>query len=136
MTEYLGQTEGSVSQTIKLLEQKGLLLRRSDTKDRRGSHLELTKKGHKLLDRLVPPPMLIKACDKLPQKAHKQINHALHQLVMALLESLAHTPACLVQAFIPGTNALALQFHIEAGAFGIEPWLIGHTGEIGFSQIP
>ncbi len=48
----------------------------------------------------------------------------------AEVESLAHTPACPVQAFIPGANALALQFHIEAGALGIEPWLIGHTGEI------
>lgn len=46
------------------------------------------------------------------------------------VDSLAHTPACTTQAFIPGPNALALQFHIEAGADGIEPWLIGHTGEI------
>ena len=46
------------------------------------------------------------------------------------VDSLAHTPACATQAFIPGPNALALQFHIEAGADGIEPWLVGHTGEI------
>ncbi|ODB89255.1 hypothetical protein A3194_07480 [Candidatus Thiodiazotropha endoloripes] len=46
------------------------------------------------------------------------------------VESLAYTPDCTVQAFIPGPNSLALQFHIEAGAYGIEPWLIGHTGEI------
>ncbi|MGE0290203.1 MAG: glutamine amidotransferase [Bradyrhizobium sp.] len=45
-------------------------------------------------------------------------------------ESLAHTPACANQAFIPGPACLALQFHIEAGADGIEPWLVGHTGEI------
>jgi GMP synthase (glutamine-hydrolysing) len=50
------------------------------------------------------------------------------------VDSLAHTPACATQAFIPGPNALALQFHIEAGADGIEPWLVGHTGEI--SQTP
>lgn len=30
----------------------------------------------------------------------------------------------------PGPNALARQFHIEAGADGIEPWLVGRTGEI------
>ncbi len=46
------------------------------------------------------------------------------------IDSLAHTPGCATQAFIPGSNALALQFHIEAGADGIEPWLVGHTGEI------
>lgn len=45
-------------------------------------------------------------------------------------ESLARTPACATQAFIPGPRALALQFHVEAGADGIEPWLVGHTGEI------
>lgn len=45
-------------------------------------------------------------------------------------ESLAHTPACVNQAFIPGPACLALQFHIEGGADGIEPWLVGYTGEI------
>jgi len=35
-----------------------------------------------------------------------------------------------VQAFAPGPRALALQFHAEAGADGIEPWLVGHTVEI------
>ncbi len=46
------------------------------------------------------------------------------------VESLARTPACAAQAFVPGDNALALQFHIEAGANGIEPWLVGHVCEI------
>lgn len=46
------------------------------------------------------------------------------------VDSLATTGACATQAFLPGPNALALQFHIEAGADGIEPWLVGHTGEI------
>jgi GMP synthase (glutamine-hydrolysing) len=46
------------------------------------------------------------------------------------IEPLAHTPDCPVQAFALGPCALALQFHVEAGADGIEPWLVGHTGEI------
>ena len=45
-------------------------------------------------------------------------------------ESLAHTPACENQAFMPSPTCLALQFHVEAGADGIEPWLVGHTMEI------
>lgn len=46
------------------------------------------------------------------------------------VESFATTPACGMQAFAPGPRALALQFHAEAGADGIEPWLVGHTVEI------
>jgi GMP synthase (glutamine-hydrolysing) len=46
------------------------------------------------------------------------------------IEILAYTPECPVQAFAPGPSALALQFHVESGADGIEPWLVGHTGEI------
>lgn len=46
------------------------------------------------------------------------------------VDSLASTADCTVQAFAPGPRALALQFHAEAGADGIEPWLVGHTVEI------
>jgi len=45
--------------------------------------------------------------------------------------SLAETDACAVQAFQPTEAAVALQFHSEAGANGIEPWLVGHCHEIG-----
>lgn len=44
--------------------------------------------------------------------------------------SLAATGPCPFQAFAPNTRSLALQFHVEAGAYGIEPWLVGHTLEI------
>lgn len=46
------------------------------------------------------------------------------------IENLAATPACAAQAFVPAPGALALQFHAEAGADGIEPWLVGHAVEI------
>ena len=46
------------------------------------------------------------------------------------IHCLATTPACPTQAFAPSPKTLALQFHVEAGTNGIEPWLIGHTGEI------
>ncbi len=44
---------------------------------------------------------------------------------------LARTPACPTQAFALGAHGLGLQFHLEAGRHGIEPWLIGHAAEIG-----
>jgi GMP synthase (glutamine-hydrolysing) len=43
---------------------------------------------------------------------------------------LAATDICENQAFRWGRHALALQFHVETTAQGLEQWFIGHTGEI------
>jgi GMP synthase (glutamine-hydrolysing) len=48
---------------------------------------------------------------------------------------LASTAACENQAFSVGTNALALQFHIEADAIGLERWYVGHTMELATAKI-
>lgn len=45
-------------------------------------------------------------------------------------ESLARTKICPHQAFAVGKEALALQFHLEADADRLEPWLIGHACEL------
>jgi GMP synthase (glutamine-hydrolysing) len=43
---------------------------------------------------------------------------------------LASTRVCENQAFTYGPNAIAFQFHPEAGGGGFERWLIGHTFEL------
>lgn len=50
-------------------------------------------------------------------------------------ESLASTPLCPHQAFALGDYALGLQFHLEADAERIEPWLVGHASEISQAGI-
>jgi GMP synthase (glutamine-hydrolysing) len=48
---------------------------------------------------------------------------------------LASTAICENQAFSVGNHALALQFHIEAEAKGLERWYVGHTMELALASI-
>lgn len=48
---------------------------------------------------------------------------------------LASTPLCENQAFALERNALAVQFHPEAGGDGFERWLIGHALELAQAGI-
>jgi DNA-binding MarR family transcriptional regulator len=50
LVAYLGQTKGSVSKTVQLLESRGLIVRRKDNKDKRVVRLELTNAGKEILD--------------------------------------------------------------------------------------
>lgn len=56
LTAWLGQTKGSVSQTLMVLEKKGLIAKRTDPADLRFVRLELTPAGLDLLDS--PPSAL------------------------------------------------------------------------------
>ncbi len=53
MSEYLGLTKGTVSQTIIALEHKTLLRKKKDSDDRRVIHLELTTKGQQIVKNCV-----------------------------------------------------------------------------------
>lgn len=56
LTAWLGQTKGSVSQTLATLEKKQLVTRHTDAADQRVVRLELTRVGAELVDG--PPPAL------------------------------------------------------------------------------
>ncbi|MEW8505767.1 MAG: MarR family winged helix-turn-helix transcriptional regulator [Candidatus Thiodiazotropha sp.] len=84
VTEYLGQTKGTVSQTLKVLERKGLLKRKVDREDKRVTHLRVTPAGRHLLDRMVPTVNFIDACQLLDQKTQGELETSLHTLLRSV----------------------------------------------------
>ena len=73
LSDYLGTTKGTTSQTLRALESKGYVTRCRDCHDRRGISLELTEAGRVLLAR---DPM-------------RDIEHAVASLSDACAETLA-----------------------------------------------
>ncbi|MHC8286076.1 MarR family winged helix-turn-helix transcriptional regulator [Pseudomonas sp. XS1P51] len=69
VTEYLGLTKGTVSQSLKALESKGLLIKTQDAKDKRSVHLELTAPARTLLDAVTPPDFLVAAARRMGARA-------------------------------------------------------------------
>lgn len=55
VSEYLGLTKGTVSQTLKLLEIKGFIEKQRDVQDKRRIHLKLTETGVTLVSDAYPP---------------------------------------------------------------------------------
>lgn len=87
VTDYLGLTKGTVSQTLKVLEAKGLIDKHIDAKDKRVVHLHLTNAGNKLLQDAVPAPVLSKAYQILPGAVQQQLGAGLAELLRSLQQT-------------------------------------------------
>lgn len=87
VTEYLGQTKGTVSQTLKILEKKGLLERRADSKDKRISHLRVSPVGEKILQEVVPTPLFIEAGKQLSEASKNQLATAFNEFLRVLQQA-------------------------------------------------
>lgn len=85
VTEYLGLTKGTVSQTLKVLEGRGYIEKHSNPRDRRQVHLSLTEAGEQLLARMIPPPVLVEAVEMLPGEVAGQLRASLQALLDSLL---------------------------------------------------
>ena len=83
VTEYLGLTKGTVSQTLRVLENKGYLARVPHAQDRRKVHLEITEAGKEVL-LLFPPPLLRDGCENMTESAQEQIVAQLNLLLETL----------------------------------------------------
>lgn len=84
VTDYLGLTKGTVSQTLRVLESNGYVEKQADTKDGRVVHLLLTQKGRGLVENAIPPKSLRVGIDSLPPQTRDQLGTALCQLLGAI----------------------------------------------------
>lgn len=87
VTEYLGQTKGTVSQTIKLLEKKGLVEKIADLHDKRISHIAVTTQGSEFLQQNIPTDMFVNACNSLTEEQQEKITDALQTLLLSVIKS-------------------------------------------------
>jgi DNA-binding MarR family transcriptional regulator len=81
VAEFLGLTKGTVSQTLKVLEEKGLLRKQGDANDKRLVHLKPTAKGRRLVERAVPAASLMLGIEKLPDPEGQAAVEALRVLL-------------------------------------------------------
>ena len=84
VTEYLGLTKGSVSQSLKVLESKGLIAKSIDSKDKRVTHLVATDRGQTLVKNILPSPAIVSASKLLKQEKMSEINRTLATLLKAV----------------------------------------------------
>ncbi len=87
VSEYLGQTKGTVSQTLKVLERKGYLTRQPDTGDKRITHLRVSAAGQKLLAACIPAPKFTRAIETLDDEVSGQIAELLKLLLLRLQQA-------------------------------------------------
>lgn len=82
VTEFLGVTKGTVSQSLLVLEKKGLIEKNRDLFDKRIQHLRVTEEGHKVLGEMVPPPLFHDAL----QMVQSNTGHDMSEDLKALLK--------------------------------------------------
>ncbi len=87
LTNYLGMTRGTVSQTVLLLEKKGYLKKTTDTVDRRVIHLSLLPKGKAMLEQARPVEFFNQAAHLLRQDELGHYYEALVSVLTALQKS-------------------------------------------------
>ncbi len=71
VTEYLGLTKGTVSQSLKALEGKGLVVKVQNRRDKRSVHLQLTDEARGLVTAIAPPDFLLAALAQMGEQAQQ-----------------------------------------------------------------
>jgi len=81
---YLGQTKGTVSQSLQVMQRQGYLDKHEDPGDRRVVRLVLTPKGRSLLERVDPPGDWAAAERSLTPTQREAVATGLEALLRAL----------------------------------------------------
>jgi DNA-binding MarR family transcriptional regulator len=84
VAEFLGLTKGTVSQTLAVLENSGLIEKHPDQKDRRDVHLELTDAGRRIVAECIPPKVLKQAAGEVDPAAQEVLLESLRSMLSAL----------------------------------------------------
>lgn len=84
LANYLGMTRGTVSQTLLLLEKKGLIKKNQDVNDRRVVHLEILPLGSELLTQLKLTDLFDEASKGLSADRHVNYDIVMANVLAAL----------------------------------------------------
>lgn len=84
VADFLGATRGTVSQSLRVLEERGLVAKRPDPEDRRVVHLSLTPRGDRLREKAIPPAAVEHAVRILGRRDAEAAETALRELLRAL----------------------------------------------------
>ena len=87
VVEYLGQTKGTVSQSLKVLERNGLISRTPDPDDKRKTHLHITRDGDRVLKAINPAPSLASASDALGKVHEGRVIEQLRSLLQTIQQA-------------------------------------------------
>lgn len=87
VTNYLGMTRGTVSQTLLLLEKKGFIKKTTDTNDRRVVHLSLLPEGEATLTKARPCELFVQASGLIDGNELSRYDEALVTVLTALQKS-------------------------------------------------
>jgi DNA-binding MarR family transcriptional regulator len=82
--EFLGLTKGTVSQSLKVLEKKGLVMKKRDPGDRRLVHLRPTQKGRRLIEYKLSRYLVARGFTTTASSANKDTLELLRRLLRVI----------------------------------------------------
>lgn len=84
VTDFIGSTKGTTSQSINILDTKGFIDKVPDREDGRVIHLELTRKGKSFVDSEFPPSEFSGMLDSLNSEESDVLSELLTKLLVQL----------------------------------------------------